>query len=73
MVLNYSQVSDSVRVDLFGELDRLASLRDVLSWAAMKPKSDFHPQIIAEVITQDEFTHDVIVPYRDLFLTFDTT
>lgn len=48
-------------------------LADVLAWAATKPKSELHPQIVAEVITQDEFTHDVIVPYRDVFLVYDTT
>ncbi len=48
-------------------------LAEVLAWAAAKPKADVHPQIVAEVVTQDEFTHDVIVPYRDVFLVYDTT
>jgi hypothetical protein len=48
-------------------------LSDVLAWAAAKPKADVHPRIVAEVITQDEFTHDVIVPYREVFLVYDTT
>ncbi|MGD9588568.1 MAG: hypothetical protein AB7Q37_04190 [Pyrinomonadaceae bacterium] len=48
-------------------------LADVLAWAATKPKTDVHPQTVAEVITQDEFTHDVIVPYRYVFLVYDTT
>lgn len=46
---------------------------DVLAWAATKPKGDLLPQIVAEVITQDEFTHDVIVPYKSVFLVYDTT
>jgi hypothetical protein len=54
-------------------IDRHKGLTDVLAWAATKPKTDVHPQIVAEVITQDEFTHDVIVPYRDIFLVYDTT
>jgi len=29
--------------------------------------------MVAEVITQDEFTHDVIVPYKNIFLVYDTT
>lgn len=48
-------------------------LADVLSWAASKPKTDVHPHTVAEVITQDEFTHDIIVPYRNVFLVYDTT
>lgn len=64
--------------DRLEETDRVAieahkGLADVLAWAATKPKADVHPQIVAEVITQDEFTHDVIVPYRDVFLVYDTT
>ncbi|HQU92926.1 MAG TPA: hypothetical protein PLK77_11550 [Pyrinomonadaceae bacterium] len=62
-------LSDFERSQIFGH----KGLADVLAWAATKPKSDVHPQIVAEVITQDEFTHDVIVPYRDVFLVYDTT
>jgi hypothetical protein len=60
------------------ETDRAAiashkGLADVLAWAATKPKADVHPQTVAEVVTQDEFTHDIIVPYRGVFLVYDTT
>jgi hypothetical protein len=40
---------------------------------AGKPKNEIHPHIVAEVVTQDEFTHDVIVPYKNIFLVYDTT
>ena len=49
------------------------ALAEVLAWAATKPKQVMHPHIVAEVITQDEFTHDVIVPFHDVFLVYDTT
>jgi hypothetical protein len=55
------------------EITSHRGLADILAWAATKPKSDVHPQTVAEVITQDEFTHDIIVPYRDVFLVYDTT
>jgi hypothetical protein len=55
------------------EIEQHKGLADVLAWAAAKPNGDVHPQTVAEVITQDEFTHDVIVPYRDVFLVYDTT
>ena len=55
------------------EIGRHSSLRDVLAWASSKPKDQVRPQIVAEVITQDEFTHDVIVPYNNVFLVYDTT
>ena len=73
MILNYSTGADVAIADLIQEIGAHDSLRDVLAWAGGKPKSDFHPHVVAEVITQDEFTHDVIVPYRDLFLVYDTT
>jgi hypothetical protein len=32
------------------------------------------PRMVADVIVQDEFTHDVIVPFQDgLHLVYDTT
>ena len=62
-------LSDTDHADIAGH----KGLANVLAWAATKPKDDVHPQVVAEVITQDEFTHDVIVPYRDVFLVYDTT
>jgi len=60
--------------------DRLAVLRaavprqDTLGdavawWTGHEP-----PLRVAEVVVQDEYTHDVVVPWRDgLFLVYDTT
>lgn len=57
----------------YAEITSHKGLADVLAWAATKPKADVHPQTVAEVITQDEFTHDIIIPFRDMFLVYDTT
>ncbi|HKP68088.1 MAG TPA: hypothetical protein VJV05_02315 [Pyrinomonadaceae bacterium] len=73
MILNYSNLADSEIATLDREVGHHAGLRDVLAWASTKSSSDRHQQIVAEVVTQDEFTHDVIVPYRDVFLVYDTT
>ncbi len=59
--------------ELEKELAKHKTLGQILNWAGAKPKEDFLPQIVAEVITQDEFTHDVIIPYKNLFLVYDTT
>ena len=57
-----------------GELAGQQNLKDVMRWALSHPKGVFIPSIVAQVIVQDEFTHDVIVPYRDgLVLVYDTT
>jgi hypothetical protein len=73
MIENLSSLSPDDFNELHSELSKHKSLGDVLTWAGTKPKNDVIPQIVAEVITQDEFTHDVIVPYRNLFLAYDTT
>ena len=54
-------------------LPAVENLLQIMNWIKFQPKSDFIPQIVAEVVVQDEFTHDVIIPFRDVFLVFDTT
>jgi hypothetical protein len=73
MAINLSKLSEHKFIALAAEIDGHHSLGEVLAWAATKPKGDVHPQFVTEVITQDEFTHDVIVPYKEVFLVYDTT
>ena len=73
MATKLSSLSETEFESLAHEIDRHAGLNQVLAWAALKPKAEVHAQYVAEVITQDEFTHDVIVPYRNVFLVYDTT
>ncbi len=55
---------------LGAELAALHMLGDVVRWAARQQP----PRAIADVITQDEYTHDVVLVYQgDLHLVFDTT
>ena len=50
----------------FGECRTLAEL---LRWAGRQT-----PRVqVAEIVTQDEYTHDVVLPFGSLFLSFDTT
>ena len=73
MAVNLSSLSAEDFAELETELDRHGSLSDVLAWTASKPRTDLHPNIVAEVITQDEFTHDIVVPFKNVFLVYDTT
>jgi len=61
----------------FAELERILAkhktLGRALRWASAQPRKDFLPQMVAEVVTQDEFTHDVVIPYKKVFLVYDTT
>lgn len=72
-VTNLSSLSETEFAALAQELGRHAGLNQVLAWAAGKPKNEVHPRYVAEVVTQDEFTHDVVVPYRNIFIVYDTT
>lgn len=50
------------------------SLEQVLNWGLSQPAGAMLPQVIADVIVQDEYSHDVIVPWRAGFvLVYDTT
>ena len=72
-ITNLANLPENEFAELRIELAKHKTLGQVLTWANSQSKSDFLPQIVAEVITQDEFTHDCIVPYKDLFLAYDTT
>lgn len=73
MATNFTSLSNEEVALLADEIDRHTGLGQVLAWAASKPKEQVHPQVVAEVINQDEFTHDIIVPFRNMFLVYDTT
>lgn len=49
------------------------SLQDLLQWAEKQPAGVLIPGAIAELVVQDEFTHDLVVPWRNLFLVYGTT
>ncbi len=72
-ITNLANLSENEFAELEKELAKHKTLGQVLTWASAKPKDAFLPQIVAEVITQDEFTHDVVIPYKNLFLVYDTT
>jgi hypothetical protein len=46
------------------------TLEDVVRWGLLtKP-----PRLVADIIVQDEYTHDVVMPFRDgVYLVYDTT
>lgn len=72
-ITNLANLPENEFAELKKELAKHKTLGQILTWAAGGEKSDFLPQTVTEVVTQDEFTHDVIVPYKDFFLVYDTT
>jgi hypothetical protein len=55
--------------ELAAAVQRLATLADVVVWGLAQPP----PAMVSQVVVQDEYTHDVILPLRDCWLVFDTT
>ena len=46
------------------------TLADVLKWA----REQTPPAPVSEIVTQDEYTHEVVLPFQDgHFLVFDAT
>ena len=73
-VLNHANLSSETVAGIEGELSAQENLKDLMAWALSQPRGTFIPSVVAQVIVQDEFTHDVVVPWRDgLVLVFDTT
>ena len=72
-LVNQSKHTRQKIADLEANIPEQENLQDVMHWALLDP-SGFLPQVVADVIIQDEFTHDVIVPWRDeVVLVYDTT
>ena len=69
-VTEAGHVDPELSTRLAAELRGERTLGDVLNWARRQSP----PRSVAEIITQDEYTHDVVValdsPY---YLVFDTT
>jgi hypothetical protein len=70
MLRDHAGLSDAERASLAAKLARLRTLEDVIRWGA----AHVPPRLPVEVIGQDEFTNDVVVPIDDgRYLVFDTT
>lgn len=66
---DHAGLAPELLASLKAELDGLSILQEVLRWGfSQSPPSD-----VASVVIQDEFTHDVVLPWRHLYLVFDTT
>ena len=72
-VENQSDLSPDKLREIQSAIPHQENLKDMMTWAFSSP-GDFEPTIVVDVVVQDEFTHDVIVPWRDgLVLVYDTT
>ena len=67
--LDPSSLPEGLRDAVQREVAPLRLLEQVVRWAF----SQVPPSDVADVIVQDEFSHDVVVPWRGVHLVFDTT
>jgi hypothetical protein len=72
-VTNRANLSPEEIASIEKEVSRHLSLEDVLRWGLSQPSGATIPQIISDVIIQDEYTHDVIVPWGALALVYGAT
>jgi hypothetical protein len=69
-VSDYASLPPAERADLERATQPLRTLTDVLVWA----RAQTPPWSVAEIVTQDEYTHDVVLESSGRpYLVFDTT
>ena len=68
-----SRAAEAVESSVLTQVDHAFrnchTLADLLAWARVQSP----PSQVAEIVTQDEYTHDVVLPYGSSYLSFDTT
>ena len=64
-VVNHANLKPEGIARIESALSGQENLNDVIKWALSHPQVIFNPSVVSQVIVQDEFTYDVIVPYHD--------
>jgi hypothetical protein len=69
-LFDFANLAADMRASLSGAIQPLKTLADVLAWA----RSSTPVWSVAEIVTQDEYTHDVVLQSAGQpYLAFDTT
>lgn len=72
-LLNHAHLASDQLSSLEQAISHHQSLNDVLQWGLSEGMCQL-PHIVAEVIGQDEYTHDVIIPLKNgLVLVYGST
>jgi hypothetical protein len=72
-VKNRANLSEKDFETISTDLKQHQSLQDLLRWAERQPEGMLIRGAISELIVQDEFTHDLVVPWQNLFIVYGTT
>ena len=68
-LIDYASLDNATRSRLAQTVAAHASLERVLNWG----REQRPPLEIESILTQDEYTHDVLVPFEGRYLVYDTT
>lgn len=72
-VSNRTNLSAAQFTTLEQKVRELRSLQDLLHWSMRQEPGTLAPGVISNLVVQDEFTHDLIVPWNELYLVLGTT
>lgn len=72
-VKNRAKLSEKDFETISIDLKQHQSLQDLLRWAERQPEGTLIPGAISDLVVQDEFTHDVVVPWQNIFIVYGTT
>ena len=72
-VIDRANLSPQVFQAIAQEFENHRSLLDILKWARKQPAGDLRPEILSDLIVQDEFNHDVVIPWKKLHIVYATT
>jgi hypothetical protein len=68
-LIDYASLDESARARLAAIVALQSSLQSVLDWGRQQtPCVD-----IESILTQDEYTHDVLIPFEGRYLVYETT
>ena len=68
-LIDYANLDAGTRTRLAAIVAIHTSLERVLNWGReQRPPID-----IESILTQDEYTHDVLIPFEGCYLVYDTT
>ena len=68
-LIDYAGLDPAERVTLASVVASHTTLERALDWARTLDR----PLTVESVVTQDEYTHDVRIPYRSRYLVYDTS
>ena len=68
-LIDHATLDEATRARLAGIVASQTSLERVLNWG----REQRPPVDVEAILTQDEYTHDVLIPFEGRYLVYDTT